>query len=274
MNMNWQPPPRPGGNWPGGGGQGHGGGGGGGQPPGGGGGGGQQPPGGGQPAGGGAATAAPAAAKELTLYELLQVDRNAHVTIIRYAYRFLAAMYHPDNGETGDSEKFRIITEAWKTLSDDARRSAYDMSLGLQDQQKGGGAPQAPKSTEFGRGSLPNVPKTGVTWNEIELRMAILQILLAARKQRPTNGGASMRMLLDCLHMDNNEGLTTIEFALWYLREKGCLEQGERVFMLTAKGLDYLTDQLGKTQILDGGTETEKKINKVVTSGLPARIEK
>jgi curved DNA-binding protein CbpA len=207
----------------------------------------------------------------------LQVDRNAHVTIIRYAYRFLAAMYHPDNSESGDAEKFRIITEAWKTLSDDAKRSAYDMSLGLQDQQKGGpagGAAAAPKSKEFGRESLPHIPKTGVTWNEIELRIAVLQILLAARKQRPTSGGCSMRMLLDVLHLDNNEGLTTIEFALWYLREKGCLEQGERSFMITAKGLDYLTDQLSKTQILDGGTETEKKINKVVSSGLPARIEK
>ena len=119
-----------------------------------------------------------------------------------------------------------------------------------------------------------NVPKTGVTWNEIELRIAVLQILLAARKQRPTNGGASMRMLLDVLHLEGTEGLITIEFALWYLREKGCLDQGERVFMITAKGLDYLTDQLSQTQILDGGGATEKKINKIVTSGLPARIEK
>ncbi len=75
-----------------------------------------RPPGGApppQPGNGG-----PAAPEDLSLYQLLHVDRDAHVTIIRYAYRFLAAQYHPDNGETGDAEKFRIITEAWKTLSD------------------------------------------------------------------------------------------------------------------------------------------------------------
>ncbi|MGH9552592.1 MAG: J domain-containing protein [Terriglobales bacterium] len=269
--MSWQPPPpppKPGGGWPGGnrpdpnrqpGAQ-------------------QQPPRD-QPSHGHTATQAPPAAeegpKELNLYQLLQVDKDAHVTIIRYAYRFLAAMYHPDNGETGDSEKFRIITEAWKTLSDDGKRAAYDMSLGLQEQQKGGATPKMAKSNEFGRESLPHIPKTGLTWNEIELRIAILQILLAARKKRPMSGGASMKMLMDVLHLDGNEGVITIEFACWYLREKGFLEQGERVFMITAKGLDYLTEQLSQTQILDGGSATEKKVNKAVkesSANLPARI--
>src|SRR5579883_658474 len=74
--------------------------------------------------------------QDLSYYELLQVDRDAHPTIIRYAYRFLAAMYHPDNGETGNADKFRIISEAWKTLSDDGKRAAYDMSLGAKEQSK------------------------------------------------------------------------------------------------------------------------------------------
>lgn len=279
--MSWQPPPRPGGL------------------------GGNQPGGGGNQPGGGfgqawnkqqqtgqqqqpqqqhsehaqTATQAPPEAqageeqpKELTLYQLLQVDKDAHVTIIRYAYRFLAAMYHPDNGETGDAEKFRIITEAWKTLSDDGKRAAYDMSLGMQDQAKGAAPkPKQPKINEFGRDALPNIPKAGLTWNEIELRLAILQILLAARKKRPNSGGASGKMLMDCLNMD---GIAEIEFALWYLREKGLIESGERVFMITAHGLDYLTEQLGRTTILDGQNATEKKVNDVVSNhpNLPALL--
>ena len=87
-----------------------------------------------------------AAPKELSLYQLLHVDRDAHTTIIRYAYRFLAAMYHPDNGETGDAERFRVITDAWKTLSDDGKRAAYDMSLGQKEQQQG--AATAPPSSQ------------------------------------------------------------------------------------------------------------------------------
>src|SRR6516162_10166860 len=89
---------------------------------------------------------------DMSYYELLQVDRDAHSTIIRYAYRFLAAMYHPDNAETGNADKFRIISEAWKTLSDDTKRQAYDMSLGAKELAKPQAA-QAQQSarSEFGR---------------------------------------------------------------------------------------------------------------------------
>ena len=131
--MNWQPPPRPGGPGPG-------------QPGGQGGQGGmgQRPPG---PGGPGVqqqqqpqqTQQAPGERdwRELNYYQLLQVNREAHSTIIRYAYRFLAAMYHPDNSETGDAEKFRVITEAWRTLSDEGKRAAYDMSLGAEEAQPG-----------------------------------------------------------------------------------------------------------------------------------------
>ena len=190
------------------------------------------------------------------------------MTIIRYAYRFLAAQYHPDNGETGDADRFRIITDAWKTLSDDGKRAAYDMSLGAQEQTKGVQQHKAqPKVNEFGRDALPNIPKTGISWNEIELRLAILQILLAARKKKPATGGASGKMLMDCLQIDS---IIQIEFALWYLREKQFIETGERVFMITGKGLDYLTDQLAKTAILEGPSKSEQKVAEL--AGLPARL--
>lgn len=262
---NWQPPPPPprpgmpppgGGAAPGGGG-GSGGGGGqqGGQP-------GGQPGGGG---GGGAGTAT-AQAKTLSLYELLQVDRNAHSTIIRYAYRYLAAMFHPDNSETGDAEKFRIITDAWKTLSDDTRRQAYDMTLAVQDASKPA-SKQAGGAPSFGRESMPKFERTSLTWNEVELRVAVLQVLLAQRRKKPASGGCSGKMLMDVLQIDD---VTEVEFALWYLREKSMIETGERAFMITAIGLDYLTSQLSQTQILDGGSNTEKKTTAAVNAGLPA----
>lgn len=213
-------------------------------------------------------------AQELNYYELLQVDRNSHSTIIRYAYRFLAAMYHPDNAETGNADKFRVISEAWKTLSDDGRRAAYDMSLGVREQSAAAAAgspvPQHARSSEFGRESLPVSPKTNLTWNEVELRLAILQVLITARRQRPTSGGASGKMLMDCLNVDS---VQEIEFAIWYLREKGLIEMGERMFMITAAGLDYLTDQLSRTQVLGGATETEKKTSEMIKGGLPATLK-
>jgi hypothetical protein len=200
--------------------------------------------------------------KEISYYELLQVDREAHPTIIRYAYRFLAAMYHPDNGESGDAEKFRIITEAWRTLSDEGKRAAYDMSLGAKEAKpaagQGGGGPSGAPS-QFGKDSMPKIPKTGLSWNEIELRLAILQILLGQRKKRPQTGGATAKMMMDILSIDN---VAEIEFALWYLRETNLIEMGERMFMISWRGVDYIVDQLSRTQMLDGGSKTEQKIKK------------
>ncbi len=201
----------------------------------------------------------------LDYYQLLQVNRQAHGTIIRYAYRFLAAMYHPDNAETGDADKFRTITEAFRTLSDEGKRAAYDLSLPPEGAGgsggSGAGGSSAPKSGPSGLGKgLPKIPKSGVSWNEIELRLAILQILLDARKQRPKTGGANPKIIMDCLGTDDMKG---VEFAVWYLREKGYVEMGERLFMITANGVDYIVDQLSKTQILDGVSETEKKVSRV-----------
>jgi len=63
------------------------------------------------------------------LYKLLQVDSEAHPTILRYAYRFLAAKYHPDNQDTGNEAEFERLTAAWKVLSDASRRAEYDRTL-------------------------------------------------------------------------------------------------------------------------------------------------
>jgi len=228
-------------------------------------GGGNQGQGGGQPAGGGNNGPIGKNFKEISYYELLQVDREAHPTIIRYAYRFLAAMYHPDNGDSGDAEKFRIITEAWRTLSDEGKRAAYDMSLGTKEVKTvggaggaGGGGPSGAPS-QFGKDSMPKIPKAGISWNEIELRLAILQILLVAKKKRPQTGGATAKMMMDILSIEN---VVEMEFALWYLRETNLIEMGDRMFMIAWRGVDYIVDQLSKTQILDGGGKTEQKMKK------------
>ena len=76
-------------------------------------------------------------------YQILLVDPAAHPTIIRYAYRFLAATYHPDNSDSGDGEKFRIITEAWRTLSDPGRRQSYDIQIGIHAQKEAAFAAEA-----------------------------------------------------------------------------------------------------------------------------------
>jgi len=187
---------------------------------------------------------APQAAQAQSYYQILQVDPTADPTIIRYAYRFLAARFHPDNQEFGDAERFKIITEAWRTLSEAPRRAAYDMQIGVQKlaaaQAQQGDKPGTPGQT---------VPKMSMSWNEVELRLGVLQVLMEARRKRPQTGGASARMLMDCLNIEMGE----IEFVLWYLREKGFIQRTEANFMISVVGVDYLIDQLSKTQPLDAG---------------------
>lgn len=171
-------------------------------------------------------------------------------------------MYHPDNAESGDAEKFKTITEAWRTLSDNAKRQAYDAQAGLKAQQANAAA-AGPAGVNSSVGGMPNIPKGGLSWNEVELRLAVLQVLLEARRKRPQTGGASAKMLMDCL----NIGMGDIEFVLWYLREKGYITRTESAFMITVIGVDYLIDQLSKTQPLDAGSSAAP-----VAVNLPATI--
>src|SRR5437867_786576 len=60
-------------------------------------------------------------------YELLQISPNAETDTIHRVFRIMAARYHPDNMQTGDSEKFLLLTKAYETLSEPATRAAYDL---------------------------------------------------------------------------------------------------------------------------------------------------
>src|SRR4029079_16922629 len=56
----------------------------------------------------------------------MDVSSNGRAETILRGYRLLAARYHPDNRETGNSEKFLRLSEAYQTLSDPEKRSRYD----------------------------------------------------------------------------------------------------------------------------------------------------
>jgi hypothetical protein len=63
----------------------------------------------------------------LDCYEVLQLSPNADGETISRVYRLLAARYHPDNRETGDSEKFLRLSQAYQILSDPEKRARYDV---------------------------------------------------------------------------------------------------------------------------------------------------
>jgi curved DNA-binding protein len=60
-------------------------------------------------------------------YAILGVARDASEEQIKQAYRKLARKYHPDvSKEAGAEEKFKEVAEAYQTLKDPEKRTAYD----------------------------------------------------------------------------------------------------------------------------------------------------
>ena len=62
----------------------------------------------------------------INYYDLMQINPRAEIESIERVYRILSARYHPSNQQTGDPERYRIITEAYETLRDPAKRKEYD----------------------------------------------------------------------------------------------------------------------------------------------------
>ena len=60
-------------------------------------------------------------------YGILGVERSAAADAIKKAYRKLARKYHPDVSKDPDGEeKFKAVAEAYETLKDPDKRTAYD----------------------------------------------------------------------------------------------------------------------------------------------------
>ncbi len=72
-------------------------------------------------------------------YKILGVDKKASQDEIKKAFRKLAHQHHPDKG--GDENKFKEVSEAYQTLSDEKKRAEYD-TYGSADHGQGFGGGQ------------------------------------------------------------------------------------------------------------------------------------
>jgi curved DNA-binding protein CbpA len=80
---------------------------------------------------------------ETTLYDILELSPTAGLDEIKAAYRRLSTQVHPDRG--GSGALFRLVREAYETLSDDSLRAEYDRSA-----TNSGGPPRRARSVDGG----------------------------------------------------------------------------------------------------------------------------
>jgi DnaJ homolog subfamily B member 4 len=86
--------------------------------------------------------------KESKLYDLLGVSPQATESDLKKAYRKQALKYHPDK-PTGDTEKFKQISEAFDILTNSDKRKLYD-AYGLEAARRGGVMPEPDSGAEGG----------------------------------------------------------------------------------------------------------------------------
>jgi hypothetical protein len=180
-------------------------------------------------------------------YEDLQVSSNADIETIERVYRLLAKRYHPDNNGTGNSEKFSIITTAYRELSDPVKRAAFDVKYEKE---------QARRFKNFSELSAPEGFET-----DQKIRYSILSILYIEVRKDPSHPGIGSWQLEKFLGWPEK----ILEFHTWYLKEKGWIKRTDTGgYAITASGVDVVEENeltLGKDRLIahdDGLSENIK----------------
>jgi curved DNA-binding protein CbpA len=178
-------------------------------------------------------------------YEDLQLNPNADLETIERVYRLLAKRYHPDNSATGDSDKFRIITSAYKVLSDAEKRAAFDAKCENA---------RSHKLKVMSKVSSSEEPE-----NDQQVRHAILSILYADRRENPSDSGVGSWRLEKLLEWPEN----ILEFHIWYLKEKGWIQRVDTGgYAITASGVEIVEGNdsiLRKQRLLTDQRKSSKK---------------
>ena len=166
-------------------------------------------------------------------YELMQISPNAEQETIQRVYRMLAARYHPDNPETGDTDRFLLLGQAYRILSDPEARAGYESTYSIRHLEP----LNVFKLKEFA---------VGID-GEGSRRMGLLCLLYNRRRANTDDPGISL-LEFETLMSIPREHLV---FTLWYLKEKGLLRQGEESdFLISAAGVDYVEANLATNRTL------------------------
>lgn len=173
-------------------------------------------------------------------YEFLQISPHADQDTIHRVYRFLAARFHPDNPDSGNADKFALLTSAYEVLSDPERRAEYDASR----EKKISEAPPLSNTIDF----MDSVA------GELNRRLAVLAVLYFRRRANPLYPEVSLAELESRMGFPRDY----LDFTTWYLLKKGYITKADNSdFTLTAAGVDFVEMQRANIPVL----------NKLLTDG-------
>src|SRR5580693_8376995 len=160
-------------------------------------------------------------------YEMLRVSPGAEIESIQRVHRALAARYHPDNLETGDLERFLLVNEAFKVLSDPERRKEFDSNYKSKKEN-----PMPVFLTkEFTEG----------VDGEINRRMGLLCLLYTQRRTNSLQSALSVLEIEQLMFIPREH----LIFTVWYLKAKRYIVQDDRSsLMITSDGIDFMETNL------------------------------
>jgi curved DNA-binding protein CbpA len=159
----------------------------------------------------------------LDYYELLQVSPNADEDSIHRVFRHLAKKYHPDNPSTGNGERFNLLVDAHRTLTDSETRAAYDVKYQQNWDRKWKMTAEASDPQGFADDEI--------------MREQLLSLCYVQRRRnmrKPGIGEVELSRLIGSPH-------ELVEFHVWYLKQKGWLELTDNgLLVITALGVDQV----------------------------------
>lgn len=165
-------------------------------------------------------------------YEVLQISPKADAETIHRVFRMQAARYHPDNKQSGNAERFMLLSRIYETLVDPKRREQYDVRRRMREP---GSIPV------FGLAEFV----AGIE-GEVNRRLGVLCLLYKRRRSNPDHSALSLLQLELLMEFPREHLMFTVN----YLREKDYLRIVENSdYQITAEGIDALETGVRGKQI-------------------------
>jgi len=179
-------------------------------------------------------------------YELLQISPNAELETVHRVFRMLATRYHPDNRETGDTDKFLALNKAYETLSDPKTRAEYDTDYQHRTVEPN----ELFELKEFSLGIDA----------EANRRVGILCLLYNSRRSNPEDPGLSILEFESMMTFPREH----LMFTVWYLKEQNFIRQDDKSdYVISSGGVDYVEANLTKNKLayrlLNSAEETARR---------------